>query len=53
MMQIDELTAADAIRLRTIRLRALTDAPDAFGETLHAARARRPEEWTQQSRFPF
>jgi len=35
-------------RLRTIRLRALHDAPDAFGATLEEAEARPLESWDEQ-----
>jgi GNAT superfamily N-acetyltransferase len=48
MLQIDELGPTEGLRLRAIRLRALADSPDAFGDTLAAASARAPEEWAKQ-----
>ena len=36
------------MRLRTIRLRALRDAPDAFGSTAEEVAARPPESWAEQ-----
>ena len=34
LIDIKRLAADEGLRLRTIRLRALADAPDAFGSTL-------------------
>ena len=45
---IEHLSAGDGERLRAIRLRALRDAPDAFGTTLEEAAARPPESWDRQ-----
>lgn len=45
-MNIKRLTAAEGLRLRAIRLRALADAPDAFGST-YAEAAARPS-WAAQ-----
>jgi GNAT superfamily N-acetyltransferase len=45
---IERLSAGDGERLRAIRLRALSDAPDAFGTTLDEAAARPPESWESQ-----
>jgi GNAT superfamily N-acetyltransferase len=47
-MTIEQLVAGDGERLRAIRLRALRDAPDAFGATLEEAEARPPEDWDDQ-----
>ncbi len=49
-MRIDRLGEGDETRLRTVRLRALLEAPAAFGST-HAETASRPSEsWTRQLR---
>jgi RimJ/RimL family protein N-acetyltransferase len=40
----------DAGLLRELRLRSLTDAPEAFGQTAEEASARADEEWRQQVR---
>jgi len=45
---IETLTAGDGPRLRAIRLRALTDAPDAFGSTLAEAQAWDDTRWERQ-----
>ena len=45
---IERLSAGDGERLRAIRLRALRDAPEAFGTTLEEAAARPPESWERQ-----
>jgi ribosomal protein S18 acetylase RimI-like enzyme len=47
-VQIERLAAGDGLRLRSIRLRALRDAPDAFASTFAEAAARSPEGWEQQ-----
>jgi GNAT superfamily N-acetyltransferase len=48
MLRLDLLTADEGARLRAIRLRALRDAPDAFGASLDEATARSPEGWAKQ-----
>jgi GNAT superfamily N-acetyltransferase len=47
---IERLGSGDGERLRAIRLRALADAPDAFGTTLMEASARPLEGWEQMLR---
>ncbi|WP_394841146.1 GNAT family N-acetyltransferase [Pendulispora brunnea] len=47
-MEIHRLTADEGPRLRAVRLRALRDAPDAFGTTFEEANAWRAETWTSQ-----
>jgi ribosomal protein S18 acetylase RimI-like enzyme len=47
-MQIQQLTPVDHERLRTIRLRALRDAPDAFSSTFEETLARPRESWVEQ-----
>jgi hypothetical protein len=47
-MQIQQLAPLDHERLRTIRLRALRDAPDAFSGTLEETLARPRESWIEQ-----
>ena len=49
-MRVERLTLDEAPRLRAIRLRALADAPEAFGATLEEATARTAETWAQQMR---
>lgn len=48
MIRFEQLTAGDGPRLRSIRLRALRDAPDAFGATLEEASALAMETWSTQ-----
>lgn len=48
MIRLDQLTASEGRRLRSIRLRALLDAPDAFGTTLDQASAQPAEAWSKQ-----
>jgi len=48
IVRLVQLTDQEWRRLRTIRLRALSDAPDAFGSTLEEAVARPPEAWSKQ-----
>jgi GNAT superfamily N-acetyltransferase len=48
MIRIEQLTAGEGQRLRSIRLRALRDTPDAFGSTLEDASARPAETWSKQ-----
>jgi ribosomal protein S18 acetylase RimI-like enzyme len=47
-MDIQHLSSDEGLRLRTIRLRALADAPDAFGSTYADVAARPLESWSQQ-----
>jgi GNAT superfamily N-acetyltransferase len=49
-VRIDELTSRDGRRLQSIRLRALADAPDAFGTTLEHALALSEDAWSRQVR---
>ena len=44
-MEIQRLSIDEALRLRHIRLRALADAPDAFGSTYAEASAHPLEIW--------
>ena len=48
MVELTQLSAADWERLRTIRLRALLNAPDAFATTFDEAAARSAETWSSQ-----
>ena len=48
MVRLERLTAAEGPRFRTIRLRALQDAPDAFGSTFEESAARPAESWAKQ-----
>jgi GNAT superfamily N-acetyltransferase len=47
-IRLEQLTPEEGPRLRAIRLRALRDAPDAFGSTLEDAQARPEESWSNQ-----
>lgn len=47
-MTIVRLDPRDGERLRTLRLAALADAPDAFGGTLAEALARSADDWRRQ-----
>lgn len=47
-MRIARLHPHEGPRFRSIRLRALRDAPDAFGSTYTETAARAPEVWTAQ-----
>lgn len=47
-VNIDVLSPHEGPRLRDIRLRALLDAPDAFGSTWDEVSRRPPESWTAQ-----
>jgi GNAT superfamily N-acetyltransferase len=47
-VSIERLTSGNEERLRAIRLRALADAPDAFGTTYDEALARSAEDWRLQ-----
>lgn len=46
-VEIRLLTAADWQAFRDIRLRALADAPEAFGSTLESAQARTERDWRE------
>src|SRR5262245_64862297 len=48
MVRYERLDAAEWRRLRSIRLRALLDAPDAFGGTFDEAVSRPAEGWSAQ-----
>ena len=48
MIRFDELAAGEGQRLRSIRLRALRDTPDAFGTTFEEASAHTAETWSKQ-----
>ena len=50
MIEIGRLAAEEGLRLRTIRLRSLADAPDAFGSTYGKAATRPPDSWAAQLR---
>lgn len=47
-IDIERLAADEGLRLRTIRLRALADAPDAFGNTYDEAAVQPLDSWTAQ-----
>ena len=47
-IDIKSLAADEGLRLRTIRLRALADAPDAFGTTYDETVARPLDSWAAQ-----
>jgi ribosomal protein S18 acetylase RimI-like enzyme len=49
-MEVVRLTVDEGARLRTIRLRSLRDAPDAFGSTYDETVARPLESWSDQLR---
>ena len=46
-MNIRRIRAEEGLRLRELRLRALADAPTAFGSTLVEEQARPKEDWDQ------
>lgn len=48
MIRYEQLGTHEVSRLRAIRLRALQDAPDAFGTTFEEARARTEDDWKRQ-----
>lgn len=48
MIRFEQLTQDEGARLRSIRLRALQDAPDAFGTTFEEATAIPAEAWATQ-----
>jgi GNAT superfamily N-acetyltransferase len=45
---LERLGVDEGLRLRAIRLRALQDAPDAFGSTYEETVGRPPESWSKQ-----
>ena len=49
---IEQCTANECQRFRTIRLRALRDSPDAFGSTLAEDEARPVSEWQERLANP-
>ena len=48
MLRLERLDSHEGLRLRTIRLRALLDAPDAFGSTFEETSARPDDSWSTQ-----
>jgi ribosomal protein S18 acetylase RimI-like enzyme len=48
VVRIDRLSPQDDQRSRSIRLRALRDAPDSFGSTLEAELTFTPEDWRRR-----
>jgi ribosomal protein S18 acetylase RimI-like enzyme len=50
MVELVQLQAPEWRRLRSIRLRALRDAPDAFGSTFEEANAWSADSWSDQLR---
>ena len=48
-MEIRQIRAGDGLRNRDVRIRMLTDAPEAFGATLVVALARPKESWHEQA----
>jgi GNAT superfamily N-acetyltransferase len=48
MIRFEQLTAGEGQRLRSLRLRALRDTPDAFGATFEEASAHIAETWSKQ-----
>jgi hypothetical protein len=48
MVRYEQLKSHEVSRLRAIRLRALQDAPDAFGATFEETRARPEDDWEKQ-----
>lgn len=51
-LPVERLVPADAERLRDVRLRALTDAPDAFGATYEGDKAHPMEKWVERLSNP-
>jgi len=49
-MKLTTLAPGETTRLRDLRLRALRDAPDAFGSSAEETAARPAESWVQQLR---
>jgi GNAT superfamily N-acetyltransferase len=50
MVRLEQLDSEAGPRLRSIRLRALLDTPDAFGSTYEETVARPAESWSEQLR---
>lgn len=48
MVRYEQLKSHEVSRLREVRLRALQDAPDAFGATFAEASARSEDDWEKQ-----
>jgi GNAT superfamily N-acetyltransferase len=48
MLSVQQLALDEGPRLRSIRLRSLLDAPDAFGSTLEETAARSAQSWSKQ-----
>ena len=48
VLRIEQMTPDGWQRVRAVRLRALGDAPDAFGTTLAEDQARAPEVWRER-----
>jgi GNAT superfamily N-acetyltransferase len=48
MIRFERLTTGESSRLRSIRLRALQDAPDAFETTFEEAAAKSADAWRKQ-----
>lgn len=51
-VELREVAEEDWAALREVRLRALADAPDAFGATLAEARAHPPQAWRDRAGGP-
>jgi ribosomal protein S18 acetylase RimI-like enzyme len=51
-MPVKHMTSADWEHVRSIRLHALTDSPDAFSMTLAEEQARSPESWRERLEKP-
>jgi len=49
MIRFEQLGGTEGARLRSIRLRALQDAPGAFGSTFDEACARPMDDWMEQA----
>ncbi len=49
-MKIRRIRGDEGLRLRALRLRALAEAPTAFGQTLAEAQKRTDDEWTLRAR---
>jgi GNAT superfamily N-acetyltransferase len=49
-VRIRRISASDAMVLRDLRLRSITDAPEAFGQPLDEAQGRSVAEWQRSAR---